>query len=605
MKINTAKHSVATRLRSQLQGNSSFAHLGLKEIPIAYIDTSNVIRVPKTSVEQSFTESKKQRVRPYTMFYKPEVYLFNDDNSIVKRTLKRLGNNYFYEPANQTEFSPLIFDVYLEVQRQQQYYNDRVYDIKVSAVNTDNTLIFMEQLMTLFGDSYRHDICPSNVRFNSGSTNYMTLLERTQYDSDFIFVKSIDGLHYGNNTDKESEIDIQGILDNHTNIWMFCDNYEGRYHTVTSTETSNLLLHMNKNVLYKNKTVSVTRNQAAVFDQDISFYDSQIAYQYEYLNEAVLVIHKIGKGFIVISPSWFLDNLTETAPIIYEGIMQCYLSGYCKSRTMSTWITEEPVDYKSYSDIKFGRYHNRLTLSDFLADEQHEVNSYKISDIRVTTPYVKYVGMLNNNELLFRKIGEKTDPPKEQNQISVYTTKHTVINYVPEDLFLVETPLNIEFNVSDDSVFITVHPYLSSDKDAYIVEDQTFKIEDLTIPYVLYLGKGSSDVRNLFFLLKTTDTPDSSYLKAADIFFETKQVPTVYDTRVMGGGIPEDQPDDYDMLDIGHVLGRPYRVGSTIIVRLPLKYQNYEKRIAAELDKHIAAGDDYVIVFEKQSQERS
>ena len=312
MKINTAKHSVATRLRSQLQGNSSFAHLGLKEIPIAYIDTSNVIRVPKISVEQSFTESKKQRVRPYTMFYKPEVYLFNDDNSIVKRTLKRLGNNYFYEPANQTEFSPLIFDVYLEVQRQQQYYNDRVYDIKVSAVNTDNTLIFMEQLMTLFGDSYRHDICPSNVRFNGGSTNYMTLLERTQYDSDFIFVKSIDGLHYGNNTDKESEIDIQVILDNHTNIWMFCDNYEGRYHTVTSTETSNLLLHMNKNVLYKNKTVSVTRNQAAVFDQDISFYDSQIAYQYEYLNEAVLVIHKIGKGFIVISPSWFLDNLRDT-----------------------------------------------------------------------------------------------------------------------------------------------------------------------------------------------------------------------------------------------------------------------------------------------------
>jgi len=70
------------------------------------------------------------------------------------------------------------------------------------------------------------------------------------------------------------------------------------------------------------------------------------------------------------------------------------------------------------------------------------------------------------------------------------------------------------------------------------------------------------------------------------------------DTRIMGGGLPDGQPDDYDMLDIGHVNGRPYRLGSAFIIRVPKKISNYESRIRTELDKHISAGDEYVLVFE-------
>jgi hypothetical protein len=52
------------------------------------------------------------------------------------------------------------------------------------------------------------------------------------------------------------------------------------------------------------------------------------------------------------------------------------------------------------------------------------------------------------------------------------------------------------------------------------------------------------------------------------------------------------------MLDIGHINGRPYRLGSTLIIRVPKKIKTYDEKIRRELDKHIAAGDEYVLVFE-------
>lgn len=603
MKINLPKHSVVARSRSQLQGSSTFTHLGLKENPLAYINVNDMIKRPVISIEEQFAKEERKILRPYDSFDNPDVYIFDSNNNMKQRTLKRIGNIYYYEPANQTEFTPLNFDVYLRMQRQQNYYNDTVYDIKVSAVDTGSNLSFTETLMTLFGDSYRRGKCPSNIRFNGGSTNHMSLLENSYYDSDFVFIKSKDGLHYGDSDLETDLIDIDGILANHTTIWLFCDNYQGRYHYVTDLIKSDFTLTINNPIIYQNNKISIPRNQILVFDQDIGFSETSGAgeYDYEYLNEAMLLIHRKYNGYIVISPTWFLDDLDIVAPAIYEGIMKCYLSGYYKSRTLSAWITDEPVDYQAYHYNRFRRKHTKITLDDFLADERNEPDSYKIMDVRVTTPYVKYEGITSNNEILFSKVGGTPDPVKAVNEVSLYTTKHTVINYKPEDLFLVETAINFELTPTDNMFFLTVHPYISSEKCMYTATDQTFKIEDLTEKYNLFIGKGSTDLQNMFFLLKEKEEPELSYVKVASIMFEIEQVPQVHDIRILGGGLPEDQNDDYDMFDIGHILGRPYRVGSTLIIRLPLKFQSYEERIRAEIDKHISAGDAYVLVFEKRN----
>lgn len=602
MKINLPKHTITSRVRSQLQGNATLGYLGLKEIPLAYVNFDNVVKNPRISINKDFIQEHKRDIRPYDSFSKPEIYLFDNDNNLVKRTMKRIGDQYYYEPANQTEFTPLNFDIYLEIQRQQQYYNDKLYDIKVTAIETGDDLSFIHNLMKLFGDSYRNGTAPANIRFNGGSTNVMSLLERTVYESDFVFIQSDDGIHYGDSIEEDDEIDIQGMLDNHTNVWLFCDSYAGRLHTVTDLTTENLILHMNSNMVYLNEFYTIPRNQALLFDQNLVFSETPIGtYTYEYINEAILVIHKANKGYIIVSPNWLLNDLSVTARMMYETIMKCYLLGYYKSRTLSSWITEKPVDYQAYCYNKFGQTHPKLKLDSFLVDEQLENDEYNIVDIRVTTPYVRYMGLNENNELIFRKVGGISDPEKEQNEISIYTTKHTVINYTSENLSVVETPINLEFTTNDNTLFLIVHPYISSKNEAYTVTDQTFKIDNLSVNYTLFIGKGSTDIRNMFFLLKSTDIPDPSYVQVADITFETEQVPEAYDTRIMGGGLPIDQPNDYDMLDIGHIFGRPYRVGASLIIRLPIRLQSYAERITAELDKHVAAGDEYVLVFEKRS----
>lgn len=603
MKINLPKHSIVARSRSQLQGSSTFNHLGLKENPLAYINVNDLVRRPVVSVEEQFAKEQRRMLRPYDSFKNPDIYLVDSNNNIKQRTLKRVDDTYYYEPANQTEFTPLNFEVYLRMQRQQRYYNDVMYDIKVSAVETGSDLSFVETLMTLFGDSYRRGVCPPNIRFNGSSTNYMSLFENSYYDSDFVFIRSIDGLHYGDGTSDAELIDINSILAYHTNVWLFCDNYQGRLHYVTDSTKSDTTFTIQNPIVYQSGEITVPRNQVLVFDQDIGFLETQgpYMYDYEYLNEAILLIHQRYSGYVIISPTWFLEDLNIVAPAVYEGIMKCYLSSYYKSRTLSAWITDEPVDYQAYRYNSFRRKHTKITLDDLLADEKHDPDSYKITDIRVTTPYVKYDGITSDNEILFSKVGGTPDPKKAVNEVSLYTTKHTVINYKPEDLSLIETAINLEFTSTDSMFFLIVHPYISSEKRIFTATDQTFKIEDLAARYNLFVGKGSTDLQNMFFLLKDNEEPELSYVKVASIMFETKQVPQVHDIRISGGGLPEDQDNDYDMLDIGHVFGRPYRVGSTLIIRLPLKFQKYEERIRAEVDKHIAAGDAYVLVFEKRS----
>lgn len=603
VKINLPKHEIVSRGVSELKESSGLRHTFIKEMPLAYISLSNVARIPHIEIQENFVQEERKQVMPFDTFDKRDVLLFDSNNNIVKTTMKHDVGVWYYEPINRREFSPLSFNTFLEVRRKQQYFNDTIYNIQVSAIETGSGIKFLQTLMRLFGDTYRRGYCPQNIRFNGGSLSYTTLSEKDYLDSDFIFIKSSDGIHYGKNNDDSNEIDINRMLDSHSNVWLFCDNYNGRFKDYTEVITENLILHMTDKCIYSRETHSIPRNTAQIFDQDIPFAESQEQYSYEYtyINEAILTVHIPKKGYIIITPSWFLDNIDDVAPVMYETIMLCYLKSYYKSNTVPMWITDQPVDLIAYSNEPLQRSHTKVTLSSFIPDEDLRANSYEIFDIIVDTPYVRYQGITSSDELLFVKTGGTTDPVKQPDEVTFYTTAHTVVCYKPEDLFTVETPVDLEFTVTDDALFLVVHPMISTDKDICTVSDQTFRIENLNKRYYLYVSKGASSVRNLFTLLQEDTTPGVDDLKVADIFFTTEEDITVSDARILGGGLPDDQRDDYDMTDIGHILGRPYRTGSSLIIRLPARVQKFEDRIKKELDKHIAAGDEYVLVFERKS----
>ena len=72
------------------------------------------------------------------------------------------------------------------------------------------------------------------------------------------------------------------------------------------------------------------------------------------------------------------------------------------------------------------------------------------------------------------------------------------------------------------------------------------------------------------------------------------------DMRIRGGGLPEDMPDNFNLLDIGHIYGRPYRKANTLVFTLPKKYEIYKDEILKAIDKYKVAEDYVAIFFEDQ-----
>ena len=85
-----------------------------------------------------------------------------------------------------------------------------------------------------------------------------------------------------------------------------------------------------------------------------------------------------------------------------------------------------------------------------------------------------------------------------------------------------------------------------------------------------------------------------------DIIYMSNVLCLIYDIRQLGGGLPENEPDNYNLFDIGHINGRPYRQAGTLVITLPSKYKEYEERIMNVVKKYMVAEDYPVIFFEDE-----
>jgi len=70
-------------------------------------------------------------------------------------------------------------------------------------------------------------------------------------------------------------------------------------------------------------------------------------------------------------------------------------------------------------------------------------------------------------------------------------------------------------------------------------------------------------------------------------------VPT--DVRVIGGG--SSKYDNYDYIDTGNINGRPYRVGTSMVITLPKRYEPYRNQLQRQIDKHISSAEAAIIIF--------
>ena len=589
MKINLAKHELAERDKIQV-----------KDIPLAYIDADHVKRETNIAVDSNFINSCSKVIRPYDEFEDNDLYLFDSNKNLLRNvSMKRVGLKYYYEPKNMTEFAPVSFTCYAEIKRRMRFSNTVNYNLVVGVreTNPQNIMEFSDKLITIFSDAYKRGLCPANIKVNNGAMDSFSLINHEEHNCDFVFMKSKDGYHVGNSN---QPIDIDDYLNNHVNLWLSCKDFQGMFQTVYTAQIPEIT--MDDPILYRDKSYSIKYTKKyMIFDTTKRNPDySREVYDYIYINDRILVLRKQKKGYIIVTNEDFLNDAQQNAKLIYETLMKVYLNGYYKSREEKTWITDEAVDYMAYNNAKLGIRQGSVNLDRLLANDRFDAGSdYQLLSVKTSVEDVIFVGLDEKNNLLFEKIAGNKDPKKGPNEISYMTTKGTVINFVTDDINYIEEPISIETTINGPDIYVTIHAYHNSRYKINMESDQTLKMPDNYNTYLICVKRSKEGLDNEFNLVRPDYyRQDENGIKVASVSVISSSDVNVSDIRPLGGGLPEDLDGDYDLMDIGHVQGRPYRKGNALIIHLPKKLKTYKERIEMEVKKHVAAGDYPIFVFD-------
>lgn len=579
----------------------------LLDIPLAYIDTSNTEQYISITKEPIFANSYGESlIKAYEEFNSLEAYLFDDTNKIIKnQILKRLGNQYVYEPQNAVEFTPLRFSFDALVKKNMTFTNDVHYNLKVAASEEGIDLAFSKQLISVFGDAPRRGLCPANISINDLGMTPETLINTSFKGNDFIFIKSPDGVQFREITTDATTgaeiitlktLDVDALLDANVNVWLSVDSFSD-----TLKVKDDNLFTLSQPVLYATKDYAI-KDYTHYFDTSVdhaSYPRDKYSYSTPFAeSSAVMILEKANGGFVILTHKTFFDNLHENVKLLYEIMMQVFLKSYYRTKTFSSWITDQPVDYIAFKSSKYNLQHDEINLNNLLKNNNYNINGeYNLLAVNVSGQDVIFANMNPQKDLFFCKVNLQPDPIKNDGDISVYTSRHSVIHYRQAVIKKIESGLSIGTEITESGLYVTIHPCHSTQYRINTTNDLTLRIENPKFEYVLCCKTGSTDIENSFVLIRSVNYTVADGLKVATIKVISKPAAKTFDIRINGGGLPLDSDPNYDMLDIGHINGRPYRVGSTLIIRLPARLKEHDAKIRKTLEKHSSSGDYPVIIY--------
>lgn len=572
----------------------------LSDISVGYIDNKSTEDYVDFIIDENFVSTSSERVMPYQKISSPSTLFFNGDGEVIKDIeLKRLGNAWIYEPSNSTEYTPTRFECSAIIKRALTFTENKTYNLKICAGDTSAELDLCTQLINIFGNANKRSLCPSNIIVNSNKTEPESLLEYSVANSDFLFLESSDGV-----TMPIEDLDIDEIISSNTNVWIFADDFEGFTDApVTDSESESytpIYLEGRLNNFYTKKARTAKLDRIIKLSEIPSEYDDFSA---EIVYDDILILSKSEKGSIVIAPSEFLENLSDNVSVLYDVLMYIYLKSYVKTKTISSWITNEPINKRAYSNFELNRYHEKITVRDML-DADTENENYSILRVNTDNEGISLVDMSSDKELFFRKNESATkDPVKDPEEISFLTTKQTVLNYRQEDVFMSELPAKLSYSYVDDELCVSVEPMISSTRRIIIPETVSLRVLATNRKYYVCVSQVEPEqISDVKLVDAETYSLTNDGIKIAEVIPGTSYDTKMYDIRVKGGGLPESFEDDYDLLDIGNPYGRPYRKGSTLIFRLPTQLEQYKDKIESEVEKHIIASDVPVFIYDKETE---
>lgn len=596
-------------------------------IPLAYIELDYSKYNIDKEVRDIANKDIKKEVIYNQEFDSADIKLFNKYNEAVNmdNLLTRVGNKYYYRPKEAISFRPQTFNYVATVKKQLDYKISKEYNLNIACVDDPDSLDLSDRMAIGFSSPNERNLIPPNITINNNKKDAQSFTNMTNNECDFLFIESSEGLYYDDVMDERIKIDKDMFLNKNTSLWITADYNRNYPHISTESKELYLLKHPLLNA-------KVEIGSRYYFDMDTLPYNPSIKYHNVFAgNRApILIIEHLGKGFEIISHSEVLNNMQEYLQLIYEILMYCHLQGYKSTSVLNQWISNEVPDYqiesgslvkKKYftSDINifnyFGLKNSEMTL--YSVNISHDPENYNMPetydpkiDLFDYTTAINFVGV-SNGKLMFEKNMSSsspynTEPEKPLGWVSIYNGES--ILYLKELHYIVETDLTdkIFTSVNEDSLEVKILAFKSTSfgldtqkpYEALIpfVKTEVNKIERIReADYTFYINKEN---QNIGFVFKE-DFEDKLGIALFDVkIYQTADALNVTDMRQLGGGLKEDCIDNYNLMDIGHINGRPYRPTGTIVITLPKKLENYNNIIEKAIKKYIGASEVPVIFYE-------
>lgn len=284
---------------------------------------------------------------------------------------------------------------------------------------------------------------------------------------------------------------------------------------------------------------------------------------------------------------------------LVENIVYAYTTGYYKvpeasGAYLNSFISNNIIDYYYSLNNRMNSHHPTINFKKDIEVSNFKDTSYKLVDVFTTDSNIVYDYTDYSNNVYFKKT-VNNEPEKSNTDLLIYTTNQELkfIDKVNYSLYDIEQLPNISYKYNNDKLEIVVSPYYSSSQNIAKSEQTYLTIHDINKNYVLYMRKTSIIADQEFYILE--DTEQSNDIKIADIIIKLNNniVPT--DVRVIGGG--SSKYDNYDYIDTGNINGRPYRVGTSMVITLPKRYEPYRNQLQQQINKHISSAEAAIIIF--------
>lgn len=546
----------------------------VKDIPLAYVGSpeNNKINV-QFRTGKDYSKDYLMELKPYQVLDDFNTIIFDDMDNIVDNNSilhRNKDNQYYFIPKYKKIGESVRFN-YKVLNKKNGSFDPIVkHNIKVGVIDNTLNATVSKKLISIFGKSNLQGLSHTNVLVNNGDSSPGSLINRNVEENDMMFIETDDGINYRGT---DIKIDYDFYEDNNINIWLIAGpSFKNRY-----------------------GEIQVATESESVINTNLGFYEER--YKSDFIIETVgnipeitgdkslVVLENNLKNYVVISGYDFFNRIYENGKAIHEILLYVYSNRYITDEPKQSWVYDYVPDY----EFKNGRlkkinsftesYYEKSDryLVDVLVDNKNITAEYE--DNIITFDYKNKPNYKQHrNDTICSHLGEI---------IEVDNTKKYYIKSI--------SPKVKKYSYKNDELEITFSGIVNSLKGINAPSDYVYKMS-LDISKIRRI-KLLYNVKNDVIEIVEGQSDNFVGVIVVDIYNDSEL--EVFDLRVLGGGT-SDSEKDYDLLDIGNSKGRPLRLGGSMIIELPGRFEKYDDKIRESINKHKVADRHYIIIYDER-----